>query len=213
MGFAAQQIGVVLSIGGALVDPSQWGKIPDALEKAYYDYFFEDQGYTILGDGGSIKAPSFSLPQSTSNLNDIIQAVRSYATLKTAEQYTRDLVRITGGETGNVLYQLKDTYPKLPSGIPHKIFKGLASLAESTTTSAVEQLAQGLGNFSTSPLIAASLGTFAGTAARKATQDAVIKEFVTGIYAYDRLEGLAEKTRLISSMMHDVTEQLRANGG
>lgn len=50
-------------------------------------------------------------------------------------------------------------------------FKGFAALADSIVISAVEQVAQGVATFSSNPLIADALVTFAGTVARKATQN------------------------------------------
>ncbi len=49
-------------------------------------------------------------------------------------------------------------------------------MAESTVTSAFEEAGNGVGWFQTNPIIAAAIGTFAGSAARKATQDVFLKE-------------------------------------
>jgi hypothetical protein len=56
-------------------------------------------------------------------------------------------------------------------------FKSFANLAEFNVTAAVSEAAPGVVDFSTNPLIAPSLGTFAGVAARKATDDAALWEF------------------------------------
>ena len=53
-------------------------------------------------------------------------------------------------------------------------FKGAASMAESLVTSAVEEALLGVAQFQTNPMLAASAATYAGTAARKATQHAFL---------------------------------------
>ena len=196
-GLVHQQLGVGLSLLAVARNAATGkDKIGQAITEALQAYFFDDGGFKTL-EGGSIAPPSID-PLSNSNnaatLADIEKAVRSFSIRKTAEQYVRDLVRITGEASGDALYGLRDDgarnpgrYSKLqglknPPGdtsadTKKSWFKGLASLAESTVTSAVEQAAMGVSTFSTNPLIAASLGTFAGTAARKATQHFVLAEF------------------------------------
>ncbi|MBI3301991.1 MAG: hypothetical protein HYZ72_07940 [Deltaproteobacteria bacterium] len=55
-------------------------------------------------------------------------------------------------------------------------FKGFSSVAESTVTGAVEEASLGVAAFQSNALIAASVGTFAGTAARKAAQHVFLSE-------------------------------------
>jgi hypothetical protein len=54
--------------------------------------------------------------------------------------------------------------------------KGFASMAEASVTGAVEEVCSGVGSFQTNQLIAATAGTFAGTWARKVTQDIFLNE-------------------------------------
>ena len=189
--FVGQQLWVglsVLAIGNAVPGNTD---VVKAITTAYQKYFFDDKGYTTL-EGGTISPPNFD-SSSDSSLAGIRDEIRKFATHKTAEQYVRDLIRITVEAGANELFQLVG-----PGGEPERYadlraltapadpdartkqawFKGFSSLAESTVTSAVEKAAQGVASFSSSPLIAASLGTFAGTAARKATQDAILTEFL-----------------------------------
>lgn len=97
---------------------------------------------------------------------------RGLVSRKSADQYVRDLIRVTGEAAGDAFFNLQARYATLngssfPDGqLCRAWFTGFASLAESTVTSAVETVMQGLGAFSTNPLIAASLGTFAGVAAQ-----------------------------------------------
>jgi hypothetical protein len=57
-----------------------------------------------------------------------------------------------------------------------KWFKGYSIMAEAAVTSAVEELGLGFASFQTNPLIAAAAGTYAGTAAKKATQHVILSE-------------------------------------
>jgi hypothetical protein len=178
--FVNQQLCVGLSLV-AILDNAMENRsgIVDAVTNAYRDFFFGD-GYKTL-EGGSIAPPGFD-PPNVEDLNGVVTAIRSYASLKTAEQYVRDLIRITVEAAGNQVFDLESRYRNLQNytgpnaALKKKWFKGFSSLAESSVTSAVEEAAQGVSSFSSSPLIAASLGTFAGTAARKATQDLFLKE-------------------------------------
>jgi hypothetical protein len=181
--FAGQQLGVGLSLL-ALVQQAPNDDFVKAVTKAYQAYFFDPNGYTTL-EGGTIAAPTIDpgvIDLGTFGLSDLRNEVRKYASHKTAEQYVRDLIRLTVEASGNELFKLEGRYARLMAltgtdGQTRQAwFRGYASLAESTVTSAVEQAALGVSNFSTNPLIAASLGTFAGTAARKATQDVYLSE-------------------------------------
>jgi hypothetical protein len=96
------------------------------------------------------------------------------------------LIRITVEAAGDAFFHLKPRLNQLRKRTDavgkqkQSCFKGFANRAESTVTSAVEEATQGVAAFSTNPLIAASLGTFARVAARKATQDAALWEFGIG---------------------------------
>src|SRR5262249_56992073 len=94
----------------------------------------------------------------------------------------RDVMRLTVESSCDELFQLSSRYERIRTPTTDLVkkeqlwFKGFASLAESTVISAVEQATQGVSTFATNPLIAASLATFAGTAARKATQNVFLAE-------------------------------------
>ena len=101
---------------------------------------------------------------------------------RTADQYIRDLIRLVVEAVDDARYDLakrlevqldlaKDKRDKYEDW-----FKGFSSMAEGAVTSAVEEACLGVSTFDTNPLIAASAGTFAGTAARKATQHVFLSE-------------------------------------
>lgn len=180
---AGQQLGVGLSLL-ALIEQAPDNDLIKPVTEAYQAYFFDPNGYTTL-EGGAIVAPTIdasAVDPINFTLADLRNEVRKYASRKTADQYVRDLIRITVEASANALFKLNDRYARLQalSGADGQTkqtwFRGFASLAESTVTSAVEQAALGISTFSTNQLIAASLGTFAGTIARKATQDVFLAE-------------------------------------
>jgi hypothetical protein len=180
--FVGQQLGVGLSLL-ALVGQIGSDDVGGAILSAYQAYFFDPKGYTTL-EGGKMSPPTLDAGVDPNQLTlaDLPNEMRMYASHKTADQYARDLIRITVEAAGNSLFKLNDRYVRLkaltgPDGKTKQAwFRGFANLAESTVTSAVEQAAQGVSTFSTNPLIAASIGTFAGTAARKATQEVFLAE-------------------------------------
>src|SRR5262249_14901438 len=97
-------------------------------------------------------------------------------------QYIRDTIRVTVEASGDALFNLKTRYQPMINRtddlgkLERTWFKGFAALAESMTTSAIEEAAQGIASFSTNPLLAASLATFAGSPTRKCTQSAFLLE-------------------------------------
>jgi hypothetical protein len=142
---------------------------------AYQQYFFGDNGYQTL-EGATISPPSLQ-PASGGAL--AAADLKKYLSRQTAEQYTRDLVQITAEASGNALFNLVARHKDLKvknSPKAERWFKGYASLAESGVTSAVEEALLGIGTFTTNAVLAAAVGTFAGTAARKATQSAFLAE-------------------------------------
>jgi hypothetical protein len=177
--FASQQISVGLSLLLVLqnaVDPVKQKTIATSVENAYGDYFFGDKGGFVTLEGATISPPTVSAdnssPVTTSEL-------RAFFSQKTADQFIRKLLQVTGESTGDAIFNLRTRYPKLTSRPDSskelRWFSGMATLAESTVTSAVEEALLGAATFTTNPLFAASLGTFAGTAARKATQHAFLE--------------------------------------
>jgi len=185
IGFVGQQLGLGLSLI-ALLGEAASGKdgITTAIHQGYQDYFFND-GFKTL-EGGLIVPPSAGSAQSAESLSALGAEFRGLISRRTGDQYARDLIRITGEAAGDAFFRLKPRRDKLLTRTDavgaqlQSWFKGFANLAESTVTSAVEEATQGVAAFSTNPLIAASLGTFAGVAARKATQDATLAEFQIG---------------------------------
>jgi hypothetical protein len=177
------QLGLGLSLVALLDVAHNFGKTAQAVTQAYQSYFFDESGFITL-EGGKIAPPTLDIGADATSptLAQIASEVRKVSSHKTAEQYIRDLIRITVESSCDELFRLSERYKRLRSGTnelskkEQMWFRGFASLAESTVISAVEQAAQGVSTFSTNPLIAASLATFAGTAARKATQNAFLLE-------------------------------------
>jgi hypothetical protein len=177
--FAGQQISVGLSFLSVLQSISDEGRraaIAMAVEGAYKNYFFgENGGYKTLE--GAIISPPTLAPESSAQIT--IGDLRALLPQKTADQFIRKLLQVTGEATGDVLFDLPPRYDRLKQRSNDKElrwFQGFATLAESTVTSAVEEALLGASTFTTNPLFAASVSTFAGTSARKATQHAFLEE-------------------------------------
>jgi len=148
-----------------------------AIEEAVLKYFFTSDGYTTV-DGTKLVSPvqlsSLDL-QAAGHLKSIFAG--------TAERYVRDLVRLMVEAADDARY---DDLPKRYNATLVLVgdkrskyeswFKGFSSMAEAAVTSAVEEACLGVSTFQTNSLIAASAGTFAGTAARKATQHVFLSE-------------------------------------
>jgi hypothetical protein len=169
------QASVVLSFLAVFENTGRSPDVAKSVEQGYEDYFFGSKGYMTV-DGSTIAPPSLT-PQSTAA--PTVSDLRTYFSLRTGEQYTRDLVRVTVEASGDKLFNLKVRYAALiRSGNQQakQWFEGYAALAESTVTSAVEEALLGVATFSTNALFAAAVGSFAGTAARKATQNAFLQE-------------------------------------
>lgn len=155
--------------------PADGGK---AVEEAVLGYFFTTDGYQTV-DGTKLVSP---VQLSSIDLQGVGQLKSLFA--GTAERYVRDLVRLMVEASDDARYNdLPQRYqamlqlvgdakrPKYESW-----FKGFSSMAEAAVTSAVEEACLGVSTFQTNALIAASAGTFAGTAARKATQHVFLAE-------------------------------------
>jgi hypothetical protein len=183
LNFVRQQVGLGVSLLVLLDVFKDTQKIAPAVTEAYQSYFFDDDGFTTL-EGGKIAPPTFNIgPDSTTpTLTQIASQIRKFASHKTADQYIRDLIRVTVEASGDALFDLNRRYKRMTTRTDdlgkqeQSWFKGFASLAESMVTSTVEETAQGVSSFSTNPLLAASLATFAGTVARKSTQNAFLLE-------------------------------------
>jgi hypothetical protein len=175
--FLGQQFTVTLSLFIVLdiLEKERREALLSKVNKAYQEYFFKDDGFVTL-DELHILPPTL-VPEDMADL----PGLKSFFSQKTADQCVRRMIQVTTEAVGDELFDLDIRYKAFKKTLTEKDkrmrwFKGLSSLAESSVTSAVEQGAQGAGTFSTSPLLAASLGTFAGTAARKATQHIFLEE-------------------------------------
>src|SRR5215468_995100 len=151
-----------------------------AVEDALLRYFFTPQGFETV-DGLRVVAPVHLADIDVANLGQF----KALFSERTGERYVRDLVRLTVEAAGDVRYDdLKSRYGAMLQLVGDDAkrttftnwFKGFASIAEAALTSAVEQACLGAASFQTNALIAASAGTFAGTAARKAAQHVFLSE-------------------------------------
>jgi hypothetical protein len=149
-----------------------------AVGDAVLKYFFTTDGYQTV-DGTKLVSPV--------QLSDIdLQALGHLKSIfaGTAERYVRDLVRLTVEAADDARYNdLPQRYQVMLQRVGDQNapkyeswFKGFSSIAEAAVTSAVEEACLGVSTFQTNSLIAASAGTFAGTAARKATQHVFLAE-------------------------------------
>jgi len=170
-------------------------QIPESVEGGLLAYFFKPDGFKTV-DGERVVAPV--------HLSDVKTAVvdaaesgglgglqlRGLFSKTTAERYLRDTIRVIGesaydagrglqGRFDGVASELKSrtSSNKTPEAIGSQFvawFRGFSSMAESAAMRAVEVGTQGVSEFQTNPLIAASAGSFAGTVARKLAQDSFL---------------------------------------
>jgi hypothetical protein len=182
--FLQRQVTIALSFATTLKnlgDPTLWKGIPEA----YLTYFFGEQGFVTL-DGIPILPPMHFgevLRMDPTSVTVELNQLKGLLSEKTAERYVRDLVRITVEAAEDARYGLRPRYltllnrlEKSQQGKATRWLKGMASLAEALVTSAVEETILGVAQFQTNALIAASAGTYAGTAARKAAQHVFLSE-------------------------------------
>jgi hypothetical protein len=151
-------------------------------------YFFADDGFetvdaiAILSPGhGKIGETAAQLPLGPAGFGQL----KGLVSERSAEQYVRDLIRITVEVAGDARYDdIRARYRRMldelttPEGKAKaaRWFRGFASLAESMVTSSVEEVALGVAQFQTNPVLAAAAATYAGTVARKATQHVFLSE-------------------------------------
>jgi hypothetical protein len=125
-----------------------------------------------------------------------VKQLKGLFTTATAEQYLRDTTRVIVESAYDAVRGLKDTADAkgLYSVVTENLrtrnkaradreaivdkfvvwFRGFSSMAESAAMRAVEVGTQGVSEFQTNPLIAAAAGSFAGTVARKLSQNAFL---------------------------------------
>ena len=203
LGALTRQVGIGISFVTTLRNLANVPQVGERILNGWKDYFFGEGGFVTV-DGMTIVAPGHDV------LGQIGQGVRggavpsldSFKGLKgllnerSAEQYVRDLIRITvevaadtrySGAAGNLRERYRLMGEKVSENLGADVgqknqekaarwFKGAASMAESLVTSTVEEAALGVAQFQTNPIIAASAATYAGTAARKATQHAFLSK-------------------------------------
>ncbi len=203
MGVLTRQVGIGISFVTTLGNLTNVPQVGERILNGWKDYFFGDGGFVTV-DGMTIVAPGHDvLSQIGQGLQaGAIPGVDSFKGLKgllnerSAEQYVRDLIRITVEVAADTRYSgaagnLRERYRLLGAKVSENLaadvgkknqekaarwFKGAASMAESLVTSSVEEAALGVAQFQTNPIIAASAATYAGTAARKATQHAFLSK-------------------------------------
>jgi hypothetical protein len=120
---------------------------------------------------------------------ELLQPVKRLVSRATAEHYIRDITRIIVESAYDAARDLRERQreitdalqerpgPNGPAAIERKFgtwFRGCSSMAESAVMRAVETGTQGVSQFQTNPLIAAAAGSFAGTVARKLTQESFL---------------------------------------
>jgi hypothetical protein len=173
----ASQLSIVVSFATtAALLPAKAGP---AIEDAVLRYFFTPEGFETV-DGSRLVAPI--------HLGDVdlgsAGELKAVFSERTAERYVRDLIRLMVEAADDARYNdlrarhsaLLELVGKEKRTKYKNWFKGFSSMAEAAVTSSVEEACLGVSSFQTSALIAASAGTFAGTAARKATQHVFLSE-------------------------------------
>lgn len=180
-----RQLGIALSFVTTLKNLGNvhfWENI----SAAHMQYFFRDNGFVTV-DGIPILPPMhFGAAQlfDPATLHVDLANIKGLLSEKTANRYVRDVIRVTVEAADDVRYDsLRSRFAQIPGKVGAtntekavRWFKGVSSLAESLVTSAVEEACLGVAQFQTSALIAASAGTYAGTAARKAAQHVFLRE-------------------------------------
>ncbi len=148
-----------------------------AIEEGVLRYFFTRDGFRTI-DGSQLVAP---IHREDVDLMDG-KALKGIFSQRSADRYIRDMIRVVVEAADDARYDLTRRYDAVLTTAEDKRpkyedwFKGFASMAEGAVTSAVEEACMGVASFQTNPLIAASAATFAGTAARKATQHVFLAE-------------------------------------
>jgi hypothetical protein len=192
VGIALPLATMITAVQRGLQDASD---IPWSVEQGLLSYFFRAEGFQTV-DKESVVAPV--------HLSDVKQAVvgaleqrdlsglqlRGLFSKTTAERYLRDIIRVIvecaydsgrqlGSRFGGVVSDLRrrSSQSKSADSIEARFvtwYRGFSAMAESAAMRAVEVGTQGVSQFQTNPLIAASAGSFAGTVARKIAQDSFL---------------------------------------
>ena len=187
----ATMASAIQGLGANLAD------VPEEMEKALLDYFFRAGGYLTV-EGERIIAPvhlaNLVTAGSAAAAGPLagpagLQAVKGLFTRATAEQYIRDISRLIVESAYDAVRGLRSTCGKVKEGLARSPgrnssaaivqkfeawLRGCSAMAESGAMRAVETGTQGVSQLQTNPLIAAAAGSFAGTVARKLSQDAFL---------------------------------------
>jgi hypothetical protein len=155
-----------------------------AIREGWTRYFFAERGFVTVDDVPIV--PPDQLGSLKSRLMDAGPEVfKSMLSERKADRYVRDLIRVMVETVGDLRYHdLPARYQALLGKVggeeaeakTSRWFRGVGSHAEGIVTSAVEELALGIAQFQTNPIIAAAAATYAGTAARKAAQHVFLSE-------------------------------------
>ena len=159
-----------------LGDPALVSKIPEGWAR----YFFAEKGFETV-DGISIISPGHGTVSASALLEggEGLKQLKGLVSERSAEQYVRDLIRITVEVAADTRYNdiparyatlLDQMGDEAKQARTARWFRGFASLAESMVTSAVEEVVLGVAQFQTNPVLAAAAASYTGTVARKATQ-------------------------------------------
>ena len=186
-GIVGRQVGIGISFVTTLKNLASPG-LPERVLEGWKKYFFAEGGYQTV-DGIQIVAPGHAgqldglkAPDLTSaGLQQSLKGLRGLLSERSAEQYVRDLIRIVVEVGGDQRYRLPGRRDDLLKKVndaakAERWFKGAASMAESLVTSVVEEVSLGVAQFQTNPVLAAAAATYAGTAARKASQHVFLSE-------------------------------------
>jgi hypothetical protein len=183
--FIQRQFGIALSFVTTLQSLGS-ERLWRALPEAYIQYFFDEYGYVTVDEIPLMPPMHFGGLTSLGSANAALglDHVKGLLSEKTAERYVRDLIRVTVEAAEDARYDdLRARYAALLTKVGDakkakaaRWFKGVSSMAEAFVTSAVEEACLGIAEFQTNARIAASAGTYAGTAARKAAQHVFLRE-------------------------------------
>jgi hypothetical protein len=160
-------------------------ELVEQIPERWKEYFFSDEGFKTVDkitifppEHGGLLAGLSGLSGPSGLSLQSLEGLKGMLKERSGERYVRDLIRITVEVAGDLRYELRERYSEMlkragdedSQAKAERWFRGAASMAESLTTSAVEQALLGVAQFQTNALIAASAATYAGTAVRKATQ-------------------------------------------
>lgn len=195
-------IGVALPLATLINAVQRAGRnaaeIPNSVEQGLLAYFFKANGFLTV-DGETVIAPVHISDVKQAVAGAVEQRdlgalqLRGLFSKTTADRYLRDIIRIiveSVYDAGRGLKEPENRFASVVSDLRARgsasktadaieeqfvtWFRGFSSMAESAAMRAVEVGTQGVSEFQTNPLIAASAGSFAGTVARKLAQDSFL---------------------------------------